>query len=226
MTFASAPLATPFAAGIVAGLGVAVPLGPIAVLIVETGLRRGWRPAAAAGLGAGTVDLAFAAVAVSAGAIVAAALEPLLVPLRIAAALLLVAIALRGLAGIRRRSGPDASHAGDASVTAADGTGPSLGRTWLTLVGLTAVNPTTLVYFAALAVGLPALGDSTGARLAFVVGAGLASVGWQLVLATAGALLRRRLAPRARVATALAGNVVILVLAAGILRGALAGTAG
>lgn len=220
------PLAAPFGAGVAAGLGVAIPLGPIAVLIVDTGLRRGWRPAAAAGLGAGTADLAFAAVAVVAGGVVATALAPALVPLRIAAAALLGGIAVRGLAGIRRRPAVDASPAGDASGLAADGTGPSLRRTWATLVGLTAVNPTTLVYFAALAVGLPALGGSAAGALAFVVGVGISSAAWQLVLASAGALLRRRLPARARVATALVGNAVILVLAASVLIAAVAGTDG
>ena len=45
------PLAA-LGAGIVAGLGVAVPLGPIGILILETALRRGWGHGAAAGMGA------------------------------------------------------------------------------------------------------------------------------------------------------------------------------
>ena len=32
-----------FVAGVVAGYGIAIPVGAIAVLIVETGLRRGFR---------------------------------------------------------------------------------------------------------------------------------------------------------------------------------------
>jgi arginine exporter protein ArgO len=102
----------------------------------------------------------------------------------------------------------------------------SLPRTYATVVALTAVNPMTLLYFAALAVGLPALGGAAEGRIAFVAGVGLASAGWQLVLASVGALLHRRLPGRARLATGVAGNVVILLLAANILRAVLAGGAG
>ena len=45
-------------AGVVAGYGIAIPVGAIAILIVETGLRRGFRLAAAAGIYA-TVAVVF-----------------------------------------------------------------------------------------------------------------------------------------------------------------------
>ena len=48
----------------------------------------------------------------------------------------------------------------------------------------------------------------------FVLAAGAASLSWQLVLAGAGATLHRRLPPSARVYTALAGNALVLGLAA------------
>ena len=48
----------------------------------------------------------------------------------------------------------------------------------------------------------------------FVLAAGAASLSWQLVLAGAGAALHRRLPPSARVYTALAGNALVLGLAA------------
>lgn len=38
----------PLVEGILAGFGIAIPVGPIAVLIVDLGVRRGFRPAFAA----------------------------------------------------------------------------------------------------------------------------------------------------------------------------------
>ena len=59
-------------AGISAGLAVAVPLGPIGVMIVDTGIRDGGRSAFAAGLGTATVDGLYAATAALFGAAVGA----------------------------------------------------------------------------------------------------------------------------------------------------------
>ena len=55
-------------AGAIAGYGIAIPVGPVAVLIIELGVRRGLRLAAAAGLGAATADGLYALLAVLAGA--------------------------------------------------------------------------------------------------------------------------------------------------------------
>src|SRR5512134_3826135 len=89
-------------AGALAGLGVAVPVGAIAVLIIETTIRHGYRVGWAAGAGAATVDGAYALVAALFGAAIATLLAPWTVPLQLASALLLVAIAARGLLALRR----------------------------------------------------------------------------------------------------------------------------
>ena len=64
------------AAGIVAGLAVAVPLGAIGVLIVDLGVRGGFRPAFLAGLGTALADGLYATVAAVAGLAVGAWLAP------------------------------------------------------------------------------------------------------------------------------------------------------
>jgi threonine/homoserine/homoserine lactone efflux protein len=61
------PVTTAFLAGVAAGLGIAIPVGAIAILIVETGLRRGFRLGAAAGAGAATVDGIYVLVAAAEG---------------------------------------------------------------------------------------------------------------------------------------------------------------
>jgi arginine exporter protein ArgO len=91
---------------------------------------------------------------------------------------------------------------------------PPPGRLYARFLGLTAVNPTTVVYFAALIAGLPAVASApAGGKLVFVVAVGLASLSWQLVLAGSGAALHHRLPAGARLWTAVAGNALVLGLA-------------
>jgi len=86
--------------------------------------------------------------------------------------------------------------------------------TYVVLLGITLVNPMTLIYFSALVLGGPTSGDG----LVFVLAAFAASASWQLLLAGGGALLGRLLAgPRGRLATALVSSAVIVGLAAGLL---------
>ena len=82
-----------FLAGVAAGYGVALPMGPIAVLIAGLSARTSLRVGAAAGLGAATADGVFAAVAVAGGAAVAAAVAPIAGPLRWVAAVVLLVLA-------------------------------------------------------------------------------------------------------------------------------------
>jgi threonine/homoserine/homoserine lactone efflux protein len=86
-----------FTQGIVAGYGIAIPLGAIAVLIVTTSARESFAQGLSAGLGAATADLTYAATAVLAGAALAPVLRPLTSGLRVAGGCVLIAVAARGL---------------------------------------------------------------------------------------------------------------------------------
>jgi arginine exporter protein ArgO len=193
-----------FAAGALAGYGIAIPVGAIAVLIIETGLRRGFRVASAAGAGAATADGAYAGLAMLSGVALAALLAPWSAALRVAAVAVLVAIALRGLLELRRGasrpSGPPEADRGGGRLVA----------TYLIFLGLTLLNPMTVAYFAALILGLPELTEGPAERVAFVAGAFLASLSWQLLLAAFGALLHGRADERLRRATSLVGHLLVL----------------
>jgi threonine/homoserine/homoserine lactone efflux protein len=198
-------------AGALAGLGVAMPVGAITTLIALLSARHGWRVGAAAGLGAATVDGAYATVAVFFGALVAPLLVAWRTPLRWVAAAVLVVIAVTLLRPAWRPV-PVAADAGPAGPGAA--TTPR--RAYATFLALTAVNPTTVVYFAALTTGGSAAGAVTSAAhsAAFVVGAFAASAAWQLVVAGAGHGAGRALTgPRGRRWTAIAGGAIVVVLA-------------
>jgi len=192
----------PLVAGLVAGWGVAIPLGAIGVMVVDLGTRGGFRPAAAAAAGVATADFLYAAVAAAAGAAVASVLAPHEHALRLLSAAVLAAVALLSLLALRR---PPADR----------GATPLHGRhVYARFVALTSINPTTVAYFAALIAGLPAVASApASAKLVFVLAAGAASLSWQLLLAGSGAALHHRLPPSARIWTALAGNALVLALA-------------
>jgi arginine exporter protein ArgO len=216
--------------GLVAGWGVAVPLGAIGVLLVDLGMRGGFRHAAPAAAAVATADLLYAAVAAAAGTAAATLLAPHERELKLVAAGVLAAVAVVGLRAARRRArreaaeatargatvGPVAAGRPSAGVVpAAEAAGGPGHRLFARFLGLTAVNPTTVLYFAALIAGLPAIADAEAPEKAmFVVAVGIASLSWQLTLAGAGAALHHRLPDGARLYTALAGNAIVLGLAA------------
>ena len=194
--------------GALAGYAIAMPVGPIAVLILRTGMRDGLRAALAAGAGCATADLVYASLAMLAGPPLVALIAPVLRPARLVAAALLLLLALRGL---RATDLGGAERAPAAPL-----------RTYATVLGLTLLNPSTVIYFASLAVGLPAISAEPAARALFVVAAALASLSWQWLLAGAGASLHGRVPPRLGRVTAIGSAVIIGGLALKIALDALA----
>ena len=163
-----------FLAGALAGFGVAVPLGAIGVLLVQEGITNGWRPAAAGATGVALVDLAYAAVAVTAGSALTRLLEGRQRAVELVGAAVLMAVVLHGLLGLRRAGG-------SAAAPGVPVESPS--RVLRRFVALTTINPLTGLYFVILTAGLGRrLADPSSAG-AFVAGVFLASWAWQLVLA-------------------------------------------
>jgi arginine exporter protein ArgO len=204
-----------FVAGLLAGYGVAIPVGAIAILIMGLAARTSFRVGAAAALGVATADGLYAVLAVAGGAALAGVVEPAAGPLRRIAAVVLLGLAAWTIVGAwRRHRGP----AGPArSATGLD----RPGRAFAGLTALTLLNPMTIVYFAALVIGRQSAGGPgpAGAAL-FAVGAFLASASWQLLIAGGGRLVGRLLAgPRGRLGTALASSALIAILALHLLLG-------
>ena len=193
-------------AGLVAGLGVAIPVGAIAVLIIETTVRHGFRVGWAGGAGAATVDGGYALLAAFFGTAIAAVLAPWTVPLRLVSAGLLVAIAMRGLLALQRA--PEADIAQDP---------PTMRRAYLLILGLTAINPLTVTYFVALILGLPTLAQDPGSRVVFAASAFVASLAWQSFIAGVGAVVHHTASTRIRTLTSILGSLIILGLAGLIL---------
>ncbi|WP_326590949.1 LysE family transporter [Streptomyces sp. NBC_01294] len=89
-------LMTPALAGAVAGLGVAMPMGAMSVLLLQEAMRSR-RTAVAAAAGIAAVDLGYAALATATGPWVASHISPVEAWVRLASAAILLTIAAHGL---------------------------------------------------------------------------------------------------------------------------------
>jgi arginine exporter protein ArgO len=201
-------------AGVVAGYGVAVPVGAIAALLISLTARTSLRVGAAAALGVASADASFATIAVIGGAALAGLIAPITTPLHWVAAVVLLGMAVRTAVTAWRhhREGATPKPVGGLSTP---------GRAYLGLLALTLLNPTTIVYFGALVLGRQSSSDDGWLpSVLFVVGVTAASASWQLLLAGGGSLVGRALTgPRGRLATALVSSAVIAALAVVLVLG-------
>ncbi len=200
-------------AGLVTGWAIAIPIGAVGALLVALTARTSIRTGSAAALGVATTDGLYAAVAVVGGAAIATRLEPHAGWLRVASALVLLAIAAFTVWMGRRSRGRSAA----APASARDL------RPWqafAAFLALTAVNPTTVVYFAAVVLGNPELADGWAEGTVFVAAAFVASASWQLALAGLGSAVGRSVTSRrGRVVTGWVSGLVIAGLAVRTLVG-------
>lgn len=194
-------------AGLVAGLAIAMQVGAVSLLLIEAAVVAGPRVGVAAGMGVATADLGFAVVAAAGGA-AGAALSSHEAEIRIAAALVLAAIALHGLVGLWRGRGARAG-AGLAPVAP---TGA-----YARFLAITAANPLTIASFAAVAAALSL--DGPAAAVAFAAGVGAASGAWHLGLTVAAGHAGRWITPRIQRGLAIGGRLIVLAIAAHLALG-------
>ncbi|MEU1606270.1 LysE family transporter [Micromonospora matsumotoense] len=229
-------------AGFAAGLGVAMPLGAIGVLIVREGMLRGHRSSLAAAFGVATVDTLYCLGALLTGAALAPVIASWGDAPRYLSGLVIVGLGCHQLVTLRRAPARPAGDGSAGAVAERDGTGgvqrdgtvaerdgtggaqrdgtggerparTSAGPVYVRFVLLTAVNPLTLVYFFALGGTVNAVPGSWTGPGVFVVAAGLASLLWQTGLATIGAALGATVP--VRVADLLGAVASLIVVALG-----------
>ncbi len=200
-------------AGLLAGYGIAVPVGAIAVYLVGLTARTSLRVGVCAALGVATADGLYALISVIGGSALAPVIQPITLPLRWAAGVVLIALACRtavtAIVRDRRQQVMSRAEREPASPV----------RAYLGLLGITMMNPVTVVYFAALVLaGQGSIVLDPWDKAVFVLAAFVASASWQLLLAGGGALLGRMLTgPRGRLSTALVSSAVLVGLAARLL---------
>jgi threonine/homoserine/homoserine lactone efflux protein len=199
--------------GLTIGLVIAIQVGAVSLLLVEAAVVSGPRAGVAGGLGVATADLAFAAIAVVAGGAAGAALASHQTEIRLIAASALAAVAIAGLLGTIRSGEP--TRAAESVDPARDA---SAAAHYARFLAITAVNPLTIVSFAAVATALSLDGIATA--IAFVAGVGVASTAWHVLLTLAAGHAGRWLTPRVRRWLAIAGRAGVLAIATRLALGA------
>lgn len=184
-----------FAKGVLLGLAIAAPVGPIGMLCINRSLERGFLAGVAGGLGTALADGLYAALAAAGFTVFSALLERIAGPLALAGGLFLL-----WLGWVSLQSRP--------SVVAATAAVRGLFATTLATFALTMANPATILSFAAIFAGL-GLAEADGKALV-VAGVFAGSMLWWILLSGGVSLVRERLpAGFARWTARVAGLVMI-----------------
>jgi threonine/homoserine/homoserine lactone efflux protein len=175
-----------FFRGMVFGLSIAAPVGPIGVLCIRRTLAEGRAVGFVSGLGTATADACYGAVAAFGLTAVSAFLVNQHLWLRLIGGAFLCYL---GVTTFRTPPSARAASAGGGGLWSAYGT------TFL----LTLTNPLTILTFAAIFAGIGAgeLHGAYGSAALLVVGVFCGSALWWLLLSGGTSLLRTRLTPAA-----------------------------
>jgi threonine/homoserine/homoserine lactone efflux protein len=172
--------------GFVLGFVIAASPGPIFFLCLRRTLARGWLTGVVSGFGVATADAFYAGLAAFGIGAVTSVLAGERRWLALLGGAVLVLLGLRSLLDRPKTIEPPPAPSGSGFVWA-----------YMSTLGLTIANPSTIISFAAL---VATLGIGTGAGFlppALLVGGVFAgSATWWLVLAGVGAGMRTRLGPR------------------------------
>jgi threonine/homoserine/homoserine lactone efflux protein len=167
--------------GLLLGLSIAAPVGPIGVLCIRRTLSAGRGMGLASGLGAATADATYGAVAAFGLTVVSSFLLSQQMWLRLLGGAFLCYLGVRTFLAA---PATEAARAGSGGLAGA----------YVSTFFLTITNPLTILSFAAIfaGLGLGATGADAGAALGLVLGVFLGSALWWVVLSGAVSLLRAR----------------------------------
>jgi threonine/homoserine/homoserine lactone efflux protein len=201
-----------FTIGFLAGLALAIPVGPMAIMLVNTTISRGLRHGVVGALGMASVDGLYALSVFMIGGFITAALASLKVALGLIGASILLFLGLQTLIRNLRLIGEPDLH------DSASGKDGSVYQTFGTFVAATVVNPPTALYFLAIAPNVANLGFplSTENVIVFAVSVFVGSLIWQEALVFAGIAIRGITTNRFRVWLGAFGGLLIVVLAISI----------
>jgi threonine/homoserine/homoserine lactone efflux protein len=180
------PLST-LLTGLIIGFSVAAPVGPIGVLCIRRTLADGRVVGFVSGLGAATADAAYGCVAAFGLTWVSDLLVEQQAWLRLVGGVFLLYLGIKAFL-----EKPAEREAGAARGSR---TSMSVARAYASTLGLTLTNPTTILSFAAIFVGLGLVEASEGylSAVMLVVGVFSGSALWWLLLSGAVGLFRAKL---------------------------------
>jgi threonine/homoserine/homoserine lactone efflux protein len=171
-----------FPRGLLIGVSVAAPVGPMAILCLRRTLAHGRLMGFVSGLGVAAADGCYGAIAAFGLTSISAVLVDQADWVRVIGGLFLIYLGLK-----TARSVAPARSAVEAARRPADGL-KAFGST----LGLTLTNPTTILSFVAIFAGFGFAEEDRGAgsATALVIGVFLGSAGWWLLITTVVSLVR------------------------------------
>lgn len=180
--------------GFALGLAIAAPIGPIGVLCIRRTLADGRLVGFVTGLGAATADAFYGSIAAFGVSLVPLLLSSARLWIHVIGAAFIVWLGLRTM--LAKPTVPNKpGAASEVGAIPSARSGWRLASAWLTTLGLTLTNPTTIISFAAVfaGIGLASAGAPVAIASATVAGVFLGSALWWLSLSFGVSLARSRL---------------------------------
>jgi threonine/homoserine/homoserine lactone efflux protein len=162
---------SPFVQGIIIGLTLAVPVGPISLLCIRRAIADGRLHGIISGCGVATADSFYAAVAVLGLTAVSGFILAQQIFFRAVAGLVLIAVGIRVFLTVPAEPGDNDRHV-------------SYPRDYISMLAIALANPLTILFFIIVLPGFGIVlgGSSLPASLAFVLGIFTGSVTWWVLL--------------------------------------------
>ena len=200
-----------YSLGFLAGLALAIPLGPMAIMLITTTIASGRRVAVVAACAMASVDFSYSILVFTLGDFVISSISGWLLQLRIAGSALLVLVAIKIAIDARKNS------AGAKPATTKTVTRPLV--TFSTFFGLTVINPATAFYFVGITPSVSAIsGDNTFIdAVGFGVGVFSGSIIWQFFLIFGSHLMSKAMNPKLQQRLQYLGAGLIIGLAIWLL---------
>ena len=189
--------------GVLLGLSIAAPVGPIGVLTIRRTIGDGFRMGFATGLGAATADATYGLIAAFGLTAIMTMLTDHADLIRLIGGIMLLVIGTRAF-----------WHARNSGLGPAAETGRALTPlgSYAQTVGLTLTNPMTILSFIGMfaGIGISSGGGELANAIALVAGVGLGSALWWLSLSYITSRLRHRLSKGAVRAINLGSSLIII----------------
>ena len=192
-----------FPKGVLLGVSIAAPVGPIGLLTIRRTISGGFRLGFATGLGAATADTIYGLIAAFGLTAVMTVLTDNVTAIRLIGGVMLLTIGLRGLWSALRPRSTDV----EAQVASVHSTWGSYVQT----VGLTLTNPLTILAFIGMfaGIGVSEGGANVASAVILVTGVAMGSAAWWLLLAGVISRIRHKLSTGAVQLINIGSSVII-----------------
>lgn len=198
-----------FGIGFMAGLALAIPVGPMAIMLINTTISKGLKHGVVGAFGMASVDGAYALAVFVIGSWLSSTLASSKLLFGIIGALILLVLGLQtSVKNYKLLSNKVDLRPTEATTTSVLGT-------YGTFVGATVVNPPTALYFLAIAPNVANLGYQLNPTtvVVFSIAVLIGSLVWQEALVLAGLSIRSITTNLVRAWIGLAGGLLIIALA-------------